>query len=55
MSKAKFKIGEEVYHEPYDMFGTILLIDEDDMDDMIFYYVAFPNCNTWVNECFLFR
>lgn len=53
MSKAKYKIGEEVYYKTIDMFGTILLIDEDDMDNIIFYYIEFPCGNTWVNECYL--
>lgn len=53
MSKAKYKIGEKVYFETYDMFGIILLIDEDDMDDMIFYYIEFPIGNTWINEWYL--
>lgn len=53
MSKAKYKIGEKVYYKTIDMFGSILGIDEDDMDDMIFYYIEFPCCNTWVNEWYL--
>lgn len=53
MSKAKYSIGEEVYYKPLDMFGTILRIDEDDMDDMIYYYISFPIGNSWVNEWYL--
>ena len=49
----KYKIGDIVYFEPYDMFGTILEIDEDNEDDMIFYYISFPIGETWVDESFL--